>query len=401
MRYKTTTQECIYLIAIALYLCAVLGAMTMLIENSICALCFTGMRYLAYLLALIKVLRDGFYTKQFFPIFIVFACVACTVLFSEEKTFGFYFLLILAAKDMNMYKIIKLGCCIQGAYIALCVLLSQIGIITDVIFDPNVRARHGLGFTWTTTPPILFFFFIMSYIYLRREKMHTVEYLILELLNCWFFVMTDARMSFYLSSVALLFFAVMRYYWKNHDGSRFLNWLLIFSPIIMCGIALILHAGYNSANETWNALNSLLSGRLELGSKGIQEYGITLFGQPIQWIGFGFGAAAGTYNYVDCSYMQILLQNGVVILGVVLLIYIYIMYMAVRVKDFFLQTIILVILVFSITEPRLMNLGYNIFPLLAAGFFSSANVEKLFRKGSGFWPHIRWSSLHVSVKKRR
>ena len=45
--------------------------------------------------------------------------------------------------------------------------------------------------------------------------MHTVEYLILELLNCWFFVMTDARMSFYLSSVALLFFAVMRYYWKK------------------------------------------------------------------------------------------------------------------------------------------------------------------------------------------
>ena len=124
MRYKTTTQECIYLIAIALYLCAVLGAMTMLIENSICALCFTGMRYLAYLLALIKVLRDGFYTKQFFPIFIVFACVACTVLFSEEKTFGFYFLLILAAKDMNMYKIIKLGCCrpckpksVTGSYI--------------------------------------------------------------------------------------------------------------------------------------------------------------------------------------------------------------------------------------------------------------------------------------------
>ena len=92
MRYKTTTQECIYLIAIALYLCAVLGAMTMLIENSICALCFTGMRYLAYLLALIKVLRDGFYTKQFFShIYCVCLCGMYGFIFQGENIWILFF----------------------------------------------------------------------------------------------------------------------------------------------------------------------------------------------------------------------------------------------------------------------------------------------------------------------
>lgn len=84
-----------------------------------------------------------------------------------------------------------------------------------------------------------------------------------------------------------------------------------------------------------------------------------LLGTKIEWIGFSHNATAGAYNYVDCSYMQILLENGLIPLVIIIAVYTYIMYMAVKEKDFYLQTAVLLITAFSITEPRLLNLAYN------------------------------------------
>lgn len=401
MRYKTNKQEMIFFLIYIIYIIAVLADYTVFSENSMYALIFKGMRYFCYFFAAIKVIRDSYYNKEFLEVLFVLACIILTVLFSGNKTFAFYFLMILSAKDINIRKIIKMTCYVQVITLLLCVGLSQVGILQDYIFDPNGRGRHGLGFVWTTTAPILFFFFMMSYIYLRKEKMHTLEFIILEVLNYWLFIKTDARMSFYLSSLMLVFVFVMRFYWQNRDDIRMKNKILVLAPVFMCCVALVLHAAYDSSSESWNALNSLLSGRLALGYNGLEEYGMTLFGQPIRWIGFSHSAASGTYNYVDCSYLQILLENGIVSLVVVVLAYIYIMFMAVKVKDFYLQTIILFIVTFSITEPRLMNLGFNPFPFLAVGVFCGANGEKLFKRCDCSMPGINWKTPHVVVKMRR
>lgn len=402
MRYRTNVQEMFFFLIYVIYLSAVLGELTVFAENSAGALLLKGLRYLCYLLAVIKIIRDAYAKKQLFEMIFVFVCVACTVVFSTNNVFGFYLLMLLAAKDINVQKIIKITCYIQGGVLAVFVGLSQLGIIQDYIFDPNARVRHGLGFVWTTTAPILYFFFVMSYIYIRREKMHIVEFAILELVNYWLFVMTNARMSFALSSVLLVFIFFMRFYWQNRTNVNLKLWnaLLILSPAIMCCLALYLHAGYDSSSVMWNKLNSLISGRLALGYDGIKKYGLTLFGQPIEWVGFSHGESTANYNYVDCSYLQILLENGIVLLILIVLAYVYIMYMAVKVKDKYLQTMILFIVVFSITEPRLMHLGFNPYPFFLTVFFSRGAGENLFRKQKNHFPQIRWDVLHITLKKR-
>ena len=214
MHYRITTQESIFFLIYIIYLSAVLGDLTIFSENDMCSLVFKGMRYLCYIFAIIKVLRDAYCRKCIFEVIVLVLCVACTVLSSENRAYGFYFLMILAAKDINAHKILKLTCYVQALCLALCIGLSQIGVIQDFLFDSNARQRHGLGFLWTTTAPILFFFFMMSYIYLRKEKMHTLEFIILEVINYWLYTMTDARMSFYLSSLMLLFLYLSKFYGK-------------------------------------------------------------------------------------------------------------------------------------------------------------------------------------------
>lgn len=400
MRYKTNTQEFIFLLLYVIYLISVILGYTVFEENDTCALIFKGLRYFCYLLAIIKIIRDGFYKNQIFEVIIVAALVILTVLFSQNKIFAFYFLIILAAKDINMRRILKVSCYVQGIVLAVIVGLSQFGILQDYIFDPNTRGRHGLGFTWTTTAPIMYFFFMMVYVYLRREQVHALELVILEIINYWLYLKTDARMCFFLSSLMLLYVFAMRYYWVNRYNAIKKNKVLVLAPAFMCCVGIALHLFYNSGSETWNRINDLLSGRLALGYAGMQTYGLSLFGTPIEWIGFDHNASAGTYNYVDCSYMQILLENGIVSLAVIVLIYTYIMYMAIKTKDFYLQTVILFIVVFSITEPRLMNLGFNAFPFFAISYWTINSREKLFGKEKCTLNGLRWRLLHVGMKKR-
>ena len=137
------------------------------------------------------------------------------------------------------------------------------------------------------------------------------------------------------------------------------------APGLICSFSIAIHAFYNSSSRIWRAFNDLLSGRLELGKNGIADFGYTLFGQKIEWIGFSLeGTGTEKYNYVDCSYLRLLLEYGLFFLIVVIFIYSIIMYKAISQKNYFLAWVIAFVLVISITEPRLMNLTFNPLPIL-------------------------------------
>ena len=113
-------------------------------------------------------------------------------------------------------------------------------------------------------------------------------------------------------------------------------------------------------------LNDLLSGRLQLQQKAIRTYDWTLFGQKIDWVGNVVRLQTGKeYNYVDNSYMHVGLENGLLYLALALLLYVVIMYRAWKADDLYLIWITIFIMTISLTEPRLLELTYNPFPLLA------------------------------------
>ena len=117
------------------------------------------------------------------------------------------------------------------------------------------------------------------------------------------------------------------------------------------------------------AINAAFSNRPYFGKIALETYGVSLFGQPITWLTGTDGTKVSgmDYFYVDSSYLHLGLNYGMLFLIIVLLIYSVVLYKAVRQKDYYLISIVTVILVFSVTEPRLMNLAFNPFPLLAFG----------------------------------
>ena len=102
-----------------------------------------------------------------------------------------------------------------------------------------------------------------------------------------------------------------------------------------------------------------------MGRQGIEEYGLSLFGTKIEWVGYDADWESGMqYNYVDSSYLQIALEYGLIVLVIILILYAILIYASIRNKHTYLCWIVLIVLAFCVTEPRLVKIAYNPFLLL-------------------------------------
>lgn len=306
------------------------------------------------------------YNARIIVVFVILAVIfALSWHFSRNNMLIWSFLVIVAAHQMDSQRLIRISSVITAAGLVITILISQIIRDADYIFPEGGRDRHGLGFNWTSVAPTLLFFLGLQYIFLRKEKLKFWELLILEAANVYLFIMTDTNMPFLLMSAYILFFMIQSFF-KRHfrllGRLKVLYWLL---PALICIATVALYLIFDKDNTVLERLNVLLNYRLGFGSEGLEHFGITPFGREIFWIGNSIAQEAGAYNYVDCSYIQILLNYGVVFLAAVTGLYTWIMVRADRNKDFWLVFICIAVLLHSFSEPRLFDMTFNCIPVLA------------------------------------
>lgn len=122
---------------------------------------------------------------------------------------------IVAGNCTNSRKVIKAVLITQVIVFAITFILCGAGVIQDYIFDPGTRARHSLGFTWTTTPIIIFMFMIMEYCYLRGRDLTLFEICLLEFFMTILFVLTNTRMCYAVTTLMLIVIALNKYFkWR-------------------------------------------------------------------------------------------------------------------------------------------------------------------------------------------
>lgn len=386
-RISLKLNEFLFFSAWLLFLMTLLlGSAIFSVNNNTLELLFKLIRYFAYAICLIKIANTKMKKNTIILLFFVFLSFAICYIKSKNMTMPLYSFILLASLDINGEKVIKITTWIQGTLLAIIVALSQVGIIQDYIFDAKNRVRHGLGFSWTTTGAILYFYFMLCIIYLIKDRFKIIYAVIFEGINLWFYIMTDSRMAFFLSSCFILFFTIQIFNKRKWVILSKFNFIYIAFPWLMFAFTLIIYKLYNNQSAIWNSLNTLLSGRLYLGSSAIKNYGFSLLGKNIEWIGFSIStptiATTVGYNYVDSSYLQLSLNYGFIFIFTVLTIYSYAIYKAVKIKDYYMIMVFLFILVFALTEPRLINFAFNPFPLLA---FCNIDPEtSLAKKTTGY-----------------
>lgn len=368
---KNNGKEILYGIALAIILITSLIPQTAIYtrnENALLGIITNSIQALGYLLCLVKIVLSR---KEYSINEIIFFCILFAVFLIsgfniQHKFFFLTAILLISTVGADAVSISKISLCIQSVILFVVVFLSQIGLLEDKIFNPETRSRHILGFNWITVAPILFFFICLLYIYIRSEKFKLYEAIVLELINYYFYHMTNTRMTFLLCSVVIIFFTVQSL-WKGFFGYlKKLNWVYFIIPIVLVIVSIVAAYFYNPDNSIFLKANSILSGRLQLGHDALHYYKFPLFGQVIIWNGFGLlnDGIVDNYNYVDCSYLQIGMWYGAFVLILLIAIYMYGIYKSIKANNYWAVFVFLFVLVHSMTEPHLINVAVNAIVLL-------------------------------------
>jgi hypothetical protein len=343
-----------------------------------------GMRYFAYAVSMVQILLNVLYkkyTKESALFYLIFGLIAIINMFVTSFTGMFiHFIVFFAAYKANSRRLVLSATVLRSAILITLVMSSALGLSPDYVFDSTTRMRHSLGFYWTASAPHLFLFVSLQCIYLFKNVKARNFYIIcivLEIINVILYLLTDTRMPFLITTVFLLFCVLEKIL---HEKWNIFNYIKKIAPLIPISICIfsILFPLYNQNSMIWEFLNKVLSGRMYLGKNGIINYGLTLFGQKIEWIGLSITNPQMNekYNYVDCSYIRILLDHGLLFLTVCIAIYTIIIYKARKNRDLYLLVTIFAILVLSMIDHRLIDMTFNIFPVLA---FCGEDIFKEFR----------------------
>lgn len=276
-------------------------------------------------------------------------------------------LILIAAFGQESRRAVFIAAVTASAVLLFNILACETGIIDNYIFDAGgERPRSSMGFVWTSVAPTILFFIALEYIYLSKSSMKIWEYLMIEAVNVYLFLKTDTNLPFLFISAFLVFFAVEGFFKNRFGFLKHLKWLYYLSPLIICGISIAATLLPDTSSELWIKLNTLLNNRPALARAGFDTFALTPFGQQIEWHGGSITAGVDEiYNYVDCSYIKVLFDYGIVFLAAILCIYTFLIVRAAREGDYWLLLACIIILIHSLTEPRIVDITFNIFPVMA------------------------------------
>lgn len=341
-------------------------------EEGIFASVLQGMRYFAYAVSMVQISLNVLYkkyTKESALFYLIFGLVAMINMFVASYTGMFLcFIIFFAAYKADSRKLVLIATVVRSAILIVVIISSTFGLSPDYVFDSTTRMRHSLGFFWTASAPHLFCFLLLQCMYLfkiKKARNIAILCIVLEIINVVLYLLTDTRAAFLITTAVLLFWILGKLVhkkWKLHLNKGV--YLLI--PAVICVFSVFIPL-YKQSSWIWEFLDKALSGRMHLGKSAIINYGLTFFGQKIEWIDLSITTPqmGETYNFVDCSYLKILLDQGFLFLAVCISIYTILLYKANKDRNQYLFVSVLAILLFSITDPRLMDMAINIFPVLA------------------------------------
>lgn len=296
----------------------------------------------------------------------------------------FYLFLILGAKNVPFRKIVQLYCGIVGTLLVITMICSQAGLVENLIYESIYGNRISFGIDYPTDFTAYIFYLVMGYCYLRREKLTYPELAGFFGLSIFSYMFCRARTN---AICLMLTFAVFLYlkirsHISDKKGSKYVmnptcSRLLCYSmPICaLCFISLTFLYHYQPNNIILITINDLVSKRLNLGSIGLERYGIHLFGSAFQMIGYGGSTAPRIkYFFLDSSYVLLLIRYGILVFLSVISIFVLSSLRAKKQKDITLLWILTLIAIQCMIEHHLLDIAYN--PFLFLVFSETLSIDK-------------------------
>lgn len=300
--------------------------------------------------------------------------------------------LLVGAYRVYYKKILKVYLIVAVPFTVYTIFASQMGIVTNLIYNQHGRIREAFGFIYPTDFAAHIFYMFVAWVLLRELKCTIWELLFMFLAVVLLDAYCDTRCS-EITIVALVLGVLFLKFANKSDKNKhiFNNILKVIKvlcmviPVIAAFAMTILCRFYNPNNAVMNFLNSILSQRLKLGKKIFDYYDVQIWGQYVYMVGNGGTTEKPKdYTFIDCSYINILMRFGILVFCVVLLILWIIMLK--NYNNMFILGTLGLICIHSMIEHHLFTFYFNIFIILPLAAYSTkiekqdVSLKKLFIK---------------------
>lgn len=221
-------------------------------------------------------------------------------------------MLIIASKNVEFRKIVKIDMIIRIICIAILFLLCREGFINNYTATINGSLKQAYGWLHPNTFGAISSIVILEYLYLNWNKLTVLKAGFAATLIIIVFFISASRTNVYLITFTLFFSYFMKHF-KFLRENRVINEICVYIYPIMAVVSFLLVFLYNKGYSIGVFLNDLTTGRLYLANLFYKEYGISMLGQPLKIITTRQALKYGlTPAVLDMAYMRLIIQYGVI-----------------------------------------------------------------------------------------
>lgn len=277
--------------------------------------------------------------------------------------------LIAGAIDVDYKKILKVSFWINFTTLFLAFFGSCVGVISDLSYEAEVGYRHSFGIMYTTDFAARVFYLLVTG-WVLFDGLHIIIGLMTTAICTWFiYYYCQGKCS---TVTLTLFMVMMVYEYAARSGRmprklliQIVDYLAAWIAPIGAGVILFLSLRYEESAEWVTRIDDILTQRLSLSNKAINEYGFTFLGTAFEQMGAGGSTAYNFfYNFIDSSYILVLLRYGTIVFAIIVMLTVYLSKKALKNNHRKLLLAIMLVAVHSIVEHHMPEVNYNIFLIL-------------------------------------
>lgn len=311
---------------------------------------------------LISVISRKSHKKELAVLLIAVGLGFLTFVLSGETTFLFSAILIVAVRELDLRSVMKVLLVSRIVAFVLNITLSLTGIIPFNSFSfyresvGGYILRYSFGYAHPNLFHSSFTLIVIIFGYLRSARLRLSEVVIVLLANSVVFELSQSRTNFIITVVYCVLALIFRFSRLDIKKTGHVTKLLFLGCILL---SFLVAYAYGKI-EVVDVINSLLTGRIRYMSQVLTNYGIPIINH-------------GTYEGItfDNGYFDLLYNGGLLIGVLYVILLLKTIKMAVDNKNKDALLLIVINLLFSLTESFFCNALMNPSLLLISGTISN------------------------------
>lgn len=288
-------------------------------------------------------------------------------------------LLVFSARDIDFRKL--LGTFSLATFLVLCLTIyaSQKGIIANMFMNADGGYRFSLGFNYVSFASQRLFFALCTYLMFRGKRISYLELLALLLATIYMYQQTSTTSPFYLSILILTYvlFSIKifkkEFIIENFWLKKIANYGFILALIIT------LYFCFYSSGNLFHLVDQFTHNRLRLSVEGFRNFGVSWLGQHIIFTTMDiFGNFTSNYNFIDSSFVQLLVIDGLVVSAFMLFALTKVMKYFVSIRKDIVLACLGIMIIHGMFDPQMLVLRYSPLILFISRLFimnSDNNIE--------------------------